>query len=368
MDLFHRAPGGCTTMMKSTLRPTLFSIVIFITAAVSTGAAGERPARLEPISRTRPMMGTEVTITAAPSHLDEGEILACMDEAFAEIGRIEAVMSEYLPASEISVANREAGSRPVAVSPELAGLIRLGLEVSRLSDGAFDISFACMGRIWDFGNPAGPLPTPDEAAAAVKHVDYHKIILAGNASPTISFQDPEMKLGLGAIAKGYAVDRAMEQFHRCGTTDAIVNAGGDLKASGRCGDRPWRIGIQDPREMSGLVATIAVEDFAVVSSGDYKRYFIRDGKRYHHILDPRTGLPARGSSSVTVLHRSAARADALATALFVLGPERGMALIDSIPGEAVIIDIRGEITLSAGLAWGKGREIILRQEIGADLR
>ncbi|MFC1889494.1 FAD:protein FMN transferase [Thermodesulfobacteriota bacterium] len=355
-------------MMKSTLRSTLFSIAISFAAAASSAAAGERPAPTEPIYRTRPMMGTEVTITAAPSRLDESEILACMDEAFTEIERIESIMSKYLPASEISVANREAGSKPVKISSELAGLIRLGLEISRLSDGAFDISFAGMSRIWDFGNPAGPLPSAGEAAAAVKHVDYRKIVLAGDGRPTISFQDPEMKLGLGAIAKGYAVDRALARLRRCGISDAIVNAGGDLKASGRCGDRPWRIGIQDPREMNDLVATVAVEDFAVVSSGDYERYFIRDGKRYHHILDPRTGMPAAGSSSMTVLHRSAARADALATALFVLGPDRGLALIDSIPGEAVIIDARGEITLSTGLAWGKDREIILRQEIGASLR
>jgi len=353
-------------MIKSTFRLTLFSIALFITASHSADAALDGLATAEPISRTRPMMGTQVTITASLSHLGESELLACMDEAFAEIDRIETVMSEYIPASEISVANREAGSSPVAVGRELADLVRLGLEISRLSDGAFDISFAGMNRLWDFGNPEGPLPTRDEAAAAVRHVDYRKIVLAGNDPPTISFKDPEMKLGLGAIAKGYGVDRAMEALHRCGATDAIVNAGGDLKASGRCGERPWRIGIQDPREMSRLVATIIVEDFAVVSSGDYERYFIRDGKRYHHILDPRTGMPARGSSSVTVLHQSAARADALATAIFVLGPERGMALINSIPGEAVIIDIRGEITLSEGLVWEKGTEIILRQKMGVD--
>lgn len=354
-------------MIKSTFRWTFFSVVVFITAIFTAGAAGGGPARLEPISRTRPMMGTQVTITATLSSLDESGVLACMDEAFEEIGRIEAVMSEYLPASELSVANREAGSRPVVVGSELADLVRLGLEISSISEGAFDISYAGMNRLWDFRNPEGPLPTPGEAAAAVRHIDYRKIILSENDPPTISFRDPEMKLGLGAIAKGYAVDRAMAQLRQCGVMDAIVNAGGDLKASGRCGDRTWRVGIQDPREMGGLVATIAVEDFAVVSSGDYERYFIRDGTRYHHILDPRTGIPARGSSSVTVLHPETARADALATALFVLGPERGMALINSIPGEAVIIDTRGEIALSAGLAWGKGREIIHHQEIGVDL-
>lgn len=293
--------------------------------------------------KTRFMMDTAVEIRAIG--IDSAE---AVDQAFAEIGRIEQLFSRHLSDSEISSINNQAGNW-VTVSPEVIQLIETSLEYCKLSDGAFDITLGNLIELWDFGANENYIPNATEIEAVLIGVDYNKVSIDKERN-AIKIPSGSM-IDLGGIAKGYAVDRSRNVLRDAGIEHAMIFGGGDIATIGTKGDgSPWRVGIQDPRESTQLLGIIPLINNTIVTSGDYERFFIKDGVRFHHILDPHTGYPARDVISVTIVADFAADGDALSTAVFVLGRKAGLELVESLAGfEAVIVDDEGEIWVSSGL-------------------
>jgi FAD:protein FMN transferase len=299
--------------------------------------------------QSRILMGTSVEITVSrvePKTAEEG-----MEAAFQEVERINRLMSHYRPDSEVSQISRHAGQKEVRVSPETLEVIERALYFSRLSDGSFDITIAPVFRLWNFRE--GKIPEEEVLKENLERVDYRKIKIDRGRS-TVFLEGPRMEIDLGAIAKGYAADRACAVLKKSGIGNFLVNAGGDLKVGGKKEKGlSWTIGIQHPRLPSEFIAKLKPEDAGLATSGDYEKSFVIDGERYHHILVPSTGMPARECQSVTILAPSAMDADALATTVFVLGPKKGFALIEKMPGvHAIIVDRRGSVLLSPN--WPDG--------------
>lgn len=297
----------------------------------------------EEISRTRLLLGTSVTVTVLHAQKDSG--LEAITAAFGEMERIERLMSSYDPGSEVSRLNKN-GS--IEADPEVARLVERALYFSRLSGGAFDISVQPLLELFEktFEERGGP-PGAGEVEAAGALVDYSRIAVSGN-----EISIPEgMQVTLGGIAKGYAIDRAVSMLRARGVEQALVNAGGDMRALGNGKEGPWKIALQNPRDPGDYLAILPLSGIAVATSGDYERYF-DPAMEYHHIIDPRTGLSASGLMSVTIVTRTAVEADALATAVFVLGRDKGMGLVESLDNvEALIITSEREVVVSAGLKY-----------------
>ena len=298
----------------------------------STGASRWAQARCE-------HMATTITVTAAADRAEEaGSIVADVFE------RIDLMMSEWKPGSPLTEINDAAGLRPVEAPPELFNLIALGVELGDTTGGAFDITWAALWGLWDFKAQQPALPDPAEIEGRLARVDYRRIQLDPE-SRTVLLPEPGMLIGLGAIAKGHALDVAARELRAAGIGDFLIVAGGQVYASGDRNGRPWRIGVRDPRAgPDDLIATIELRDGSASTSGDYERFFIIDGRRYHHVLDPRTGRPATAAQSVTLVSASATLADALSTALMVLGPQEGAALVDRYDVWAAVIDPAGNLT------------------------
>lgn len=298
------------------------------------------------------MMGTIVSVTVLSPDADAG--LAAIEAAFDEIALVEARTTRYSQDSELSKLNamRDGYSRePVCL--EIAEVVARSLAVAEASSGAFDITVAPLVDLWTF--PEGDYALPDEThiQAALSAVDWRDVQVDADEGTLTA--TPGTQLDLAGVAKGYAVDRAVAALRRAGIETGVVDAGGDVGFVGTPPDEAgWRVGVQHPRA-DGLMGVVVVDGGSIATSGDYQNFFLMDGVRYHHILDPSTGYPARGIMSVTVAAELAVDADALATAVFVLGPEDGMALIEGIPGaEALLIagegDSPGDVLLSSGLA------------------
>ena len=294
------------------------------------------------VKDVRSKMGSRFEITAV--HDQEAAAHEAVEAAWAEIDRLEAMISSWREDSETSAVNRNAGVRPVRVSPELFRLIRRAVKVSELTAGAFDITFAGVGDLWDFRSGESAVPGRERIAAALRHVGYRRIVLDEERG-TVFLDDPGARIGFGAIGKGYAANRAVFVLKEHGVRGGLVSAGGDLVAFGRREDgEPWSIAIAHPRDPKRVLARIPLTEQAVVTSGDYEQYFIHDGRRYSHIIDPRTGWPASGLQAVTVICPDAELADALATAAFVLGIEEGLALVEPMEGvEALFVTETGEV-------------------------
>ena len=262
--------------------------------------------------------------------------------------RTDELMSTYKPESQLSQVNARAYERPVQVDADIIAVVQRGLEFSRLSGGAFDITYARAGYLYDFR--AHQRPSDGEIAAALPGVDYRQVQV-DQAERTIRFLRKGVRIDLGGIAKGYAVDRAVEQLRGFGIAHAMVNAGGDTRLLGDRRGKPWIVGIRDPRGDGRMVTRLPLVNEAISTSGDYERYFEEDGVRYHHILVPATGHAARGVRRATVIGADATLTDGLSTTVFVLGVERGMQLVSRLPGvEAVVVDDEGRIFYSDGLA------------------
>ena len=287
-------------------------------------------------------MGSDFEVTVVAGSQAEAD--AWMDLAVAEIGRIESVISSWDPDSETSEINRMAGNRPVSVSAELYGLIERAIGISRLTDGAFDISYASMDRIWKFDGSMQAMPAPEAISASVARVGFQKIKMDPE---TFSVFLPEegMRIGFGAIGKGYAADRARDLLVERGVPAGIINASGDMNTWGTKPDgSPWQVAITNPMDKTKSFGLLPLEDRAVVTSGDYERFVRFNGVRYAHIIDPRTGYPATGILSVTVFAPRAELADALATAVFVMGVEAGLDRIEQLPGvDCIIVDEAGTL-------------------------
>jgi thiamine biosynthesis lipoprotein len=293
------------------------------------------------------LMGTDIELIA--SDTDEARVHAAFDAAIAEMARIENEMSEWKEESPVSMINRMAGREAVTVPDELLHVIVAGQTISELSGGAFDISWAAMRGVWKFSKGFDTVPAPEEIRKTQPLINYREIQL-DQIKKTVFLKKPGMAIGLGAIAKGYAVDKAMQVMVNAGIKNAVIKAGGDMRIQGTEDGQPWPIGIRHPRDKTKLLGTLALTNISLSTSGDYERFFVKDGILYHHIIDPKTGYPARGCQSVSILAPDTMTSDALSTAVFVLGPEKGMQLIKSLPGiEGIIVDAQGQVHYSPGV-------------------
>lgn len=299
-------------------------------------------------------MGTLVSISTWNTATDIED--RAVPRAFAEIARIEQRMSPYRPDSEVAKINAVSRETSTAISAELATLLRLGEKVTHHSEGAFAMGLESLTRLWGFSGETQPSVPPKKKPLDDWLSSYPKegdILVTEPSADTffIRLKSDSVGLDLGGIAKGYAIDRAIEVMRQEGAINAMVNAGGDLRIIGSKGGEAWRIGLQNPRQTETVVAISQLSgDRAMVTSGDYERFFFHEGIRYHHILDPHTAKPARSLlSSVSVQAPQAALADALSTAIFVLGSEKGFALLQQFPGcEALLITESGEPIRSPG--------------------
>jgi len=295
--------------------------------------------------RSQFLMGTLVEISV----FDKDENIPAVQSAFDEIQRLEGLMSTHIPGSEISKINQVAGVEPTPVSPEVFEVISRALYWAEQTDGALDISVGPVQELWDFDGDHPSLPDPGFIEPRLEKVDYRKIRLENQ---TVFLTEKGMRIHLGAIAKGYAVDRAIKVLQEKNIHHAFINAGGDLKTLGGRPDKTaWKIGLQHPRKPESILASFSLSGKAVATSGDYQRYFEHEGTRYHHILNPKTGYPVIGTMSATVVTDTVMDADALSTALFVMGAEKGLAFINSLKNtEGLVVDQHGVLHLSQGMA------------------
>jgi FAD:protein FMN transferase len=315
-------------------------------AACSRQAAGSGVARK--VERVGAAMGSDLRLTAWTR--DEAAAQATFDAVFADFERLESLMSVWRPGSDVLAINAAAGDHAVRVHAEVRDVLRIAKQVSEWTDGTFDVTFGALTDIWKFDHDQdNSIPSADAIRARLPLIDYRRIEIDDSAG-TVFLSRKGMRLHLGGIGKGYAVGRASEIFRRAGLRDFMIQAGGDLYAGGTKGGQPWKLGIADPRAAGHTFATIELTNSTFSTSGDYARFFIKDGVRYHHILDPRTGQPARLCRSVTIASDSPVLADAVAKGVFILGPEKGMALVERLPNlEAVIVSADNHVLVSSGL-------------------
>jgi len=302
-------------------------------------------AQAEWFKRDEAIMGTAVRVELW--HEDAKAAEEAMAAVIGEMHRIDRTMSPYKEDSELSRINREAARSTVSISPEMAAIIARSIEFSKLSDGAFDITFSSVGYLYDYRRHVHP--SDEQIARALPGINYRHLELDTQKS-TLHFSREGVRIDLGGIAKGWAVDRSIEILKKRGITHALVNAGGDTRVLGDKRGRPWIVGIRDPRQRGGVVAVVPLVDTAFSTSGDYERFFIEDGVRYHHIINPKTGKAATGVRSVTVVASDATTTEGLTKSVFIKGPKDGLRLIESLPGiEALVIDAEGKLHMTPGL-------------------
>ncbi|PKA83508.1 thiamine biosynthesis lipoprotein [Ulvibacter sp. MAR_2010_11] len=318
--------------------------LLFISFSVSSLAKGGP----ENYFRVLTLMGSRFEITVVAQ--DSVEANTYIDMAIAEITRIEKLISSWDANSETSEINRNAGVRAVKVDEELYTLIGRCLELSRLTEGAFDISFASMDKIWRFDGSMTQMPSENEIAASIVKVGYKNIELDPE-NFTVFLKLSGMKIGFGAIGKGYAADKAKNLLEENGVSGGIINAAGDMTTWGKqFNGKDWQVAITNPMDKSKAYGLLPVSEGAVVTSGNYEKYVTFNGVRYTHIIDPRTGYPATGIISATVFAPKAELADALATAIFVMGIDTGLDFVNQIPKiECILIDATGKIFTSKNI-------------------
>ncbi|MFC1566469.1 FAD:protein FMN transferase [bacterium] len=294
------------------------------------------------VTKTEFIMDTIVEISVIPKTTVNS--IKLITNAMNEIKRIEASFDRYKKDSLVAKFNKREQD---VIDPELYELIDFSLNISRISDGAFDITIAPLVDLWNFKNDKPTLPSKKNIVAAKHFIGWQKITSDKTSDFIVPFG---INIDLGGMVKGYAVDRAIEVLKQNGIKSALVNAGGDIFALGSKNGNPWKIGIQDPRNTEKIIGIIELENKAIVTSGDYERFFMHNGVRYHHILDPKTGYPAKGISSVTITAESCKYADSLSTAVFVLGKEKGLVLIESLENvEGIIVTDKNELILTKGM-------------------
>lgn len=285
-----------------------------------------------------------------PERRDPAVAAAAASDCFALFRRLDLELSEWQKGSPLAAVNRAAGERPIAVPSELYALVTRGVEIGQATDGAFDISWAALWGLWDFRAPVPAVPAPAAITARRALIDYRRVVLDPEAQ-TIFLPLAGMKLGLGGIAKGYALGRAGALLVERGFDDFLLVSGGQVFARGTRAGRSWQVGVRDPRgERDEIFATLPLAGGSLSTSADNESFFFVDDVRYHHILDPQTGWPSQGVRSATVLAADPTLADALSTAVMVLGKERGLAVATRLGAEALVVDDHGELAMTPGLA------------------
>ena len=295
--------------------------------------------------RTTLLMGGrfDITIVAKDSLAAEQNI----DEVITEISRIENLISDWKPTSQISEVNQNAGIRPVKVDREVFELTQRAIRFSEITNGGFDISFAAMDRIWKFDGSMTEMPSAEAIKKSVEKVGYKNIIL-DSVQSTIFLKLKGMKIGFGALGEGYATDKCRAMMLAKGINAGIINGSGDMSTWGKQPNgKPWNIGITNPFETEKLVAVVPINNGAVTTSGSYEKFVVFDGKRYSHIINPATGYPATGLCSVTVIGSNAETANGLSTSLMVLGKTAGLLLLEKFPEySCVMITDNGKVVKS----------------------
>ncbi len=294
------------------------------------------------------MLGSPFEMTVVAKDTIQGNIY--IDMAVAEVKRIEYLISDWIPTTQISQVSKNSGIQPVKVDKEVYDLVERAIKVSQLTSGAFDISYASMDKIWKFDGSMKAMPTPEAIKQSVARIGYQKIVLDAKAQ-TIYLKEKGMKLGLGGIGQGYIADKIKDLLLSKGCTSGIVNVSGDINAWGyQTTGKPWTVAIVNPMNKNKVFATFPLENSSVETSGSYEKFVVFDGKRYSHIIDPRTGYPAQGVVSVSVFAKQTEIADALATGIFVLGVDVGLNLVNQLKGiGCIIVDDKGEIHTSKNI-------------------
>ncbi|RIV71961.1 FAD:protein FMN transferase [Flagellimonas aequoris] len=326
----------------------LFFLVISVCAGRSNETLPDTTSQLQVFQRTLKLMGSRFDLTVVAENQAKGD--EYMDLAIAEITRIERLISSWDPNSQTSMINKNAGVAPVKVDRELFNLIERAIKISKLTQGAFDISYASMDRIWKFDGSVMEMPSEEAIKQSVARVGYQNILLDPENS-TVFLKKEGMKIGFGAIGKGYAADMAKALLLKHGVTSGIINASGDLNAWGTQPDgKDWMVAIVNPLNKNKVFSWLPVRDQAVVTSGNYEKFIILNGERYTHIIDPRTGYPSKGVRSATIFTKNAELADALATSIFVMGVETGVDFVNQLKGvECIIVDDDNKIITSENI-------------------
>ncbi|PWK20091.1 thiamine biosynthesis lipoprotein [Arcicella aurantiaca] len=321
------------------MKNILFFLLIFFSLASNAQVLRKR---------TTMLMGGrfDISVVAKDTALAEQSI----NEIIAEISRIEYLISDWKSSTQISEVNRNAGIKPVKVDAEVLALTERGLYFSKITHGAFDISFAAMDRIWKFDGSMTAMPTPEAIKKSVEKVGFEHIEL-NKANSTIFLKKKGMKIGFGALGEGYAADRCREMMLAKGIQAGIVNASGDMNSWGtQPNGSPWNIGITNPMQKDTVFAIVPLIKSAVVTSGSYQKYVVFNGKRYSHIINPVTGYPASGLCSVTVFGSSAEKANGFSTSIMVLGKEKGLKLLKKYPDySAILITDSGKVITTKNL-------------------
>lgn len=315
--------------------------LLFVVVSFSSFAQAEYKKKVS-------MLGSPFEITVVAKDSLEGNHF--IDLAIFEVKRIENQISDWIPTTQISLVNKNAGIQAVKVDSEVFDLVTRAIKISEITDGAFDISYASMDKIWKFDGSMKTMPTEDAIKKSVAKIGYKNIIL-NQQDQSIFLKLEGMKLGLGGIGQGYIADKVKDKLLANGCLSGIVNVSGDINAWGKqSNQKPWTVGIVNPMNKNKVFATFPLENSSVETSGNYEKYVIFNGIRYSHIIDPRTGYPATGIVSVSVFSKQTEIADALATGIFVLGVEVGLDLVNQLKGiECIIVDDKGKIHSSKGI-------------------
>jgi len=318
-----------------------FLSFIFIVVSFSSFAQAEYKKKVS-------LLGSPFEITVVAKDSIQGNFF--IDLAIAEVKRIENQISDWIPTTPISMVNKNAGIQAVKVDSEVYELVARAIKISEITEGAFDISYASMDKIWKFDGSMKTMPTEEAIKKSVAKIGYKNIIL-NPKDQSIFLKLEGMKLGLGGIGQGYIADKVKDKLVANGCVSGIVNVSGDINAWGKqSNQKSWTVGIVNPMNKNKVFATFPLENSSVETSGSYEKYVIFNGVRYSHIIDPRTGYPAQGVVSVSVFAKQTEIADALATGIFVLGVEVGLDLVNQLKGiECIIVDDKGKIHSSKGI-------------------
>lgn len=317
-----------------------------LAALVLVATCAFRPAYAEWVERVEDgIMGTRIVVELWADTRDQGN--AAVDAVLAEMRRVDTDMSTYKPTSEVSVVNAQAAAKPIRISQELFDLLTDAVEYSRITDGAFDITYASVGYLYDFRHHVRPDGAQIEKA--LPGIDYRHVLLNPKAR-TIKFAQAGVRIDLGGIGKGHAVDQGIRVLRSRGITRALVTAGGDSRIIGDRFGKPWVVGIRHPDRKEEVIARIPLEDAAISTSGDYERYFDENGVRYHHIIDPHTGQSASKVRSATIIGPTATRTDGLSKTAFVLGAQRAIEIYNRLEGiDAIVVTPDGQVLYTKGL-------------------